>query len=201
MLDLLLRLAERFGVSQDVARKIPGTLFTVAIISGIIGFLINGRIQSEHITVLETQLTDLRQRFGVVPPENKFDNFTNSELRQRAIPLLQELRGFINALRVEYDKLYEPLRDRPPMLDTPDAIAFRNQFMTVASKYQDRFDRDFKVDLILLRDAMRRRLPKDQRATMPDAIVIDQMYQRPNMNTFVLTDIADDFERMTKSLP
>ncbi len=74
MIAFLLRLAERLGVSKELLRQLPGTFFVVALVSGIAGFLLNGRLQSEHISVLESQLTDLRHRFGIVPAENKYEN-------------------------------------------------------------------------------------------------------------------------------
>lgn len=191
-------------MSKEVARQLPRTIITVALISGIAGFLINGRLQSEHITVLETQLTDLRQRFGVVPPENKYEIFTNTELRQNATPLLSDFRTFITEVRNELDTIFNQMQRPTPMFDqTPEEITRRNQLSTIMSKYQDRFDREFKVNLILLRNAMQKRLPKNYKHPnqLRESFVMDQMYQHPIMNTFVLTDLADDFEQMIKSLP
>ena len=159
--------------------------------------MLNGRLQSEHISVLESQLTDLRHRFGIVPAENKYENFTKVELQQIATPLLRNFRSFINESRIEFGKLFnESPRGAPLLEQTPEALEFNNKFVVLNSKYQDRYDRDFKVELILLRNAMKKRLPKELHNTS-----LDQMYQRTNMNSFLLTELADDFERLLKNLP
>ncbi len=123
--------------------------------------------------------------------------FTNVELGQIATPLLRDFRSFINESRIEFGKFFnESPRGAPLLEQTPEALEYNNKFVVLHSKYQDRYDRDFKVELILLRNAMQKRLPKELHNTS-----LDQMYQRTNMNSFLLTELADNLERLLRNLP
>ncbi len=178
--------------------KAPLTFIGAVAIGAAAGFWGQGLILEERMTNLKEELQFVQQRAGIVPSENKYENFTNSELRPMATDRLVKFRDFIRQLTVAYDRLYVQHPTRPGIPQNPADITereFNNKFLETGMQFQDIYDRTLKIDLILIKQAMQKRTSSGASAMSEDR------YQHTNMNTFVLRDLADDFERLLKNLP
>jgi hypothetical protein len=84
VVDYWLRLVALLGVSKETMRWV-----TIAILAFGCGVLVTEVFHQERVAKLKDDIEDYERRFGIVPAENKYENFTGAELRQRAAPHLR----------------------------------------------------------------------------------------------------------------
>lgn len=156
--------------------------------------------KNERLKAKDDQLDDYRQRLGLISASgSEFSRLNFEELKQRAIDLVTKIRQFLTQRQeesrrldsIEWQQMQEAKteEDRKRIWNT-----FINNQSQLSIKHNAEYDRQFKIDTILMRDEMLSRLPehkKDERTY--------SMYEHPT-NPIGMGMVADDLEKLAKSL-
>lgn len=161
------------------------------------------RIESfkERLEAKDDQLMEYRERLHLIPAaESTYSRFTNVELKQKSLDVVSQIRDFLkNRNEKLNDNLFSGRRANLQSMSEEDRQKLWHQ-ETNASMRAYRllnadYNRDFRVDTILLRDELLSRLPPNAKNEKEY-----RTYERPT-NPIGISIVADDLERLAKSLP
>lgn len=119
-------------------------------------------------------------------------------LKEKTLEVVKNLREFIERHKREDDRnMMERRSSSSPSEEQRQADweAQTNNMMRLSSERNAEYDRRFRVDVMMLRDELRSRLPDYK----PQEDHLDMMYEHPT-NYFGFNDVASDLERMAKML-
>lgn len=121
-------------------------------------------------------------------------------LKERTLEVVKNLREFIERHKREDDRISVIERSAMRLAQTEEErnAAWErntNEIMRLTNERNAEYDRRFRVDVIMLRDELRSRLPSYE----PQERHHDMMYAHPT-NYFGFNDVASDLERMAKML-
>lgn len=121
-------------------------------------------------------------------------------LKERTLEVVKNLREFIERHKREDDRISAIERSAMRSAQTEEErnAAWErntNETMRLSNERNAEYDRRFRVDVIMLRDELRSRLPSYE----PLERHHDMMYEHPT-NYFGFNDVASDLERMAKML-
>lgn len=119
-------------------------------------------------------------------------------LKDKTLEVVKNLREFIERYKREDDRNMIERRtssSRSEEQRQADWDAQTNNMMRLSSERNAEYDRRFRVDVMMLRDELRSRLPDYK----PQESHHDMMYEHPT-NYFGFNDVASDLERMAKML-
>lgn len=209
------KLIRFFESEWNTLSNAPLTFLLLVVISFLAAFwIINWRYESiveqlrEQINTLrgrlqskDDQLGDYRERLKIIPTDHTaYSNLTNNELRDKTLSLVEDIRNFLRNRRKKQNKIHfqktrksheqmtEEEKEKEWQKETQELL--QDSFET-NSTYEEKF----KVDTILLRDELLSRLPKDLKNEQNFST-----YEHPT-NPIGMGIVADDLERLAKSLP
>lgn len=119
-------------------------------------------------------------------------------LKEKTLEVVKNLREFIDRYKREDDRNMIERHSSSARSDEQrqaDWEAQTNNIMRLSSERNAEYDRRFRVDVMMLRDELRSRLPDYK----PQESHHDMMYEHPT-NYFGFNDVASDLERMAKML-
>ncbi|EIS3746181.1 hypothetical protein LO909_003982 [Aeromonas hydrophila] len=119
-------------------------------------------------------------------------------LKDKTLEVVKNLREFIERYKREDDRnMVERCSSSSRSEDQRQADweVQTNNMMRLSSERNAEYDRRFRVDVMMLRDELRSRLPDYK----PQENHHDMMYEHPT-NYFGFNDVASDLERMAKML-
>jgi len=156
--------------------------------------------KNERLKAKDDQLDDYRQRLGLISGSgSEFSLLNHEELKQRAINLVTNIREF--SVRINEESSRRILTQQRRMIEakTEDERnriwhTFSDKLFQQSTKQNAEYDRQFKIDAILMRDEMLSRLPKH---TKDESAY--RTYEHPT-NPIGMGMVADDLERLAKSL-
>jgi len=155
----------------------------------------------DRIQGKDEQINEYRERLHLIPIDaTAYSRLTNSELQQRALKVVAEIREFLRERgERQYRSLFSGWRTgMTEMTEDQKRRAWQeetNALMQDSLQTSAAYDTRFKVDTILLRDELLGRLPstaKNQREY--------STYEHPT-NPIGMGMVADDLERLAKSVP
>lgn len=119
-------------------------------------------------------------------------------LKERTLEVVKNLREFIERHKREDDRISAIERSAMRSAQTEEERnaaweRHTNETMRLSNERNAEYDRRFRVDVIMLRDELRSRLPDYE----PLERHHDMMYEHPT-NYFGFNDVASDLERMAK---
>lgn len=125
---------------------------------------------------------------------------TSSTLAKQATDLVANIREFVRRHHAEDNAIHEnEWREMASARDEESKQRLWHKFTTATTRQSyernAEWDRRFKIDALMLRDELRSRL-EDYK---PDSMA-EHSYEHPT-NYFGFTAVADDLEKMAKSLP
>ena len=175
-------------------RRAPVFIGFVLVIGFVVGFTAGTFLYLERVALLETQITDYKQRLGEIPSENKYSKLSNMDLKIIGNKVVKDFREFINRLDREYSNLYTEYPGRVRLEEDPE---YNRKWWSIVTRFQAEYDeKQFRTETVLLRNAIQSRLPENEINKK-----VQIWYERSNLNTFVLRDILNDLERLIKILP
>lgn len=154
--------------------------------------------EKEHI------ITEYRQRLQIeTPDKSAYTRMTNEELRRKAMDLVNRAREFWTEQKGEQRRMLEKQSRRDLTARSSSVEKAQKRFLQDSAEMSLQYfqgiayyESKYKVDVILLRDAIRPRLPEDLRIGR----VSDFKFEHAN-NQLVIEDVIDELERLAKSLP
>lgn len=156
--------------------------------------------KNERLKAKDDQLDDYRQRLGLISASgSEFSLLNHEELKQRALDLVTKIREFSVQINEESTRLIFTQQQQMSKAKTDDERdiiwhQFSGKLSQLSIKHNAEYDRQLKIDAILMRDELLSRLPKqtkDKRAY--------SMYEHPT-NPIGMGMVADDLEKLAKSL-
>ncbi|WP_152599845.1 hypothetical protein [Noviluteimonas dokdonensis] len=150
-----------------------------------------------QIDTLEKQLDDFRERLGLLPAHgNEYVKLSHADLKDSTLKLVDSVRALVTqadqAGREELESWFDQIKERD---EQKQQEIFEKRVREVTAAHEAaiaEYTRKFKVRAILMKDALRDRIPSPGGG-------IDFKYENPN-STMLLTHIADDLERLARQL-
>jgi hypothetical protein len=158
-------------------------------------------LSKDRIQNKDDQLNEYRQRLHIIPSDTtSFSRMTNSELKSKALQVVLNIRSFLADIQKSDGQLVDQQMSGMRKAQSEEEKnrvwqAYTSRSIQQTLERNSHYDGHFKVDSILLRDELLSRLPKtarDERAY--------RMYEHPT-NPIGMGEVADDLERLAKSLP
>lgn len=162
-------------------------------------------LNKERLQIKNDQLDEYRQRLHLVPVSGtSFSRMSNKELKGKTLDVILGIREFLNKVKnedrqisdQEWNKVVSARQsakseeDKERIWKSYSSKVYERILQREAQYYQN-----FKVDAILLRDEILSRLPK---SVKNEKVYI---YYERSFNIFETPLVADDLERLAKSLP
>ncbi len=197
----------------DVLKKAPLTFALLVLLAGGSGFVAvkwyyEGQIQTlkerdetqkVRLAAKDEQLNEYRQRLQLVPATGtSYSRLTNEELQRKALQVTDRLRQFLTSETMkEGQQMSEWAQMSTAKSEERNRIwkQYTDSLLQSSIRVNTEYDSRFKVDAILLRDELLSRLPKQLKNEQAYS-----MYEHPT-NRLGMQGIADDLERLAKSLP
>jgi hypothetical protein len=156
------------------------------------------RIRRNHFLLLTILFAVIS--CGAALDRTIYSNTSNKELKQKTLRLVKTIKELVDSynkkdreLMADYDK------KNKPAIRIDERNAMREQWLKESDAVHDSSMRYYRdncwSDAILLRNEIYRRLPKKLNQTN-----LSPIYQNPT-NVLGIRVIADDLERISKSLP
>lgn len=211
---MLERFVEYLGKNWAVLMQAPLVFLGAFVLALIVAWVGANWVATQRIGILQERLAGLqerlagkddlieeyRQRLHLAPPnQTAYSRLSNGELKQRALNLVGRIRDFLQdsdgELRGASLRQMESMR-KARSEEERNAIWQRqtSELFSAYSKLTADYDRNFKIEAIVLRDEIFSRLPESARGRRPD------VYEYPT-NTLGMREVADDLERLAKLLP
>jgi len=198
---------------EYIEKKWPALKTPIALLLILIGAFVAGRIDTswryegqikslqERLEAKDDQLADYRERLHLVPTDQTaYSRLTNDELKQRALSLVSKIRNFVERIEEEDRKALDA---QVTAIRTAKSEEGKNQIwqqytqesVRSSLEHKSDYDKRFKIETILLRDEILSRLPEETRKGHAQ-----DMYEYP-INPLGMKEVADDLERLARSLP
>lgn len=179
------------------------TLYDALIIKhdGIIkAYIVSTQNLRDNILFKEGLITDYRERLGLISAKgSEFSRMTHAELKDKALSLVGEMRNMLERYQkrsqMVHDKEWTAMarasteKEKRKLWDK-----FTSATLNVSNNQRAEYDKQFKVDTIILRDELLSRLPKEAKKDRSH-----RMYEHPT-NPIGMGMVADDLERLAKLL-
>jgi len=161
------------------------------------------RIESfkDRLEAKDDQLTEYRERLHLLPTsETTYSRLSNAELKNKTLDVVHHVRDFLKNRKEKQDRiLYSDQRANHRDMSEEQRKKLwhqeTNALMRESTETNADYNRDFKVDTILLRDELLSRLPSSAKNEREY-----RTYEHPT-NPIGMGMVADDLERLAKSLP
>lgn len=202
------KLVELVAKEWQTLKEAPITFLLVLIFAAFAGAYAARWLYAERIEVLQQrlsakddQLAEYRERLHLAPAgQTAYSQLTNGELKQRALRLIGNIREFLERTGEEDRKVTFAQFAAMSMAKSEEE---KNQLWHRQTEEMSRrsfqrsadYDRQFKVEAILLRDEILSRLPPTARDDRKFGL-----YEHPT-NPIGMGMVADDLERLARSLP
>ena len=199
----------------EVISQAPFTFIALLIIAFLLAYAAAKWRYSSVVDQVNATCEALRERLNLKTEQTesykeralKYDekalevvDSTEGALKEKSLNFVKDLRDFTERYKREDEALLSnEWREMAQMPSGEDKDALWHSFTSKSSKLSNsrnsEYDRQFKVDAILLRDELRSRLPQ----YIPKDRHQDSVYEHPT-NYFGFNDVADDIEKMAKLL-
>ena len=145
-------------------------------------------------------IAEYRERLGLISAKgSEVSRMTHAELKDKALSLVSEMRDFLERYQKRSQMVYD--NEWTAMIRASTEEEKRklwDKFTSVSSRVSNNqkaeYDRQFKVDTIILRDELLSRLPKEAKNDRSHI-----MYEHPT-NPIGMGMVADDLEGLAKLL-
>jgi hypothetical protein len=195
-------------------RAAPATFALLIVFTGTVAFFVirwryagivenkNAQIDAlrDRLAAKDEQLQGYRQQLRLVPSDQTVYSLQgNQRLKQDALRVVQGIRSLVESARRD-DVI--PFFNRPGWNATSEEEKrhlWNEDFQRLSQMSNERiarYDREFKVDAIILRDELLARLPARFRQEKRPWL----MYEHP-VNPIGMTEVADNLEMLAKALP
>ena len=158
------------------------------------------------IKAKDEQIIDYRQKSNdIQETKQSFVEEDDLKISGKALKISSDIRSALEKAREESNKThfngFEKMRTANDEAERQRIWNNMNlQSVQSLSAVMEFYSKNLKIDAIILRDEMRSRLPPDLRDFGSDhSKNRDREYEHP-VNTFCLTGVADDLERLAKLL-
>ncbi|CAG1065531.1 hypothetical protein BAC1_01114 [uncultured bacterium] len=159
-------------------------------------------VQKDRLTAKDDQLSVYRERLHLIPTEtNTFTRLSNNEIKKRTLDLIKKIREFLKDRgdrHMEFVFVSSNGRNNSEIGEQEKRKIWEQETQAMLrnfSKMCSDYNTLFKVDTILLRDELLSRLPSSAKREQEY-----RTYEYPT-NLIGMTAVADDLERLAKSLP
>lgn len=155
----------------------------------------------ERLEAKDGQLGEYRERLHLLPTtETTYSRFTNAELKQKTLDVVGRIRELLNSRNEKQHDLIFPIEPKnyQNMSEEESHKLWQRKTNALVKEIAETiaiYVRDFKVDTILLRDELLSRLPNSAKNERQY-----RTYEYPT-NPIGIGIVADDLERLSKSLP
>ncbi len=158
--------------------------------------------EKDRIKAKDSQLDEYRERLHLVPAQgSEYSKLTHAELKEKALKQVHDIRSWFAETEANTRKVADSQwaamtqakdeEERQRLWNAHTNTQTQGLFGMMAE-----FEKNYKVDSILLRDEMNSRLPLEIKQETESS---RSRYEHP-VNTFCIREISDDLERKAKSL-
>jgi hypothetical protein len=190
----------------------PAAFILLLVIAGTVGFFVarwryegiidqlKQRLETlgERLEAKDEQITEYRERLRLVPRDvHAHANLTSAELQRSALAVVAGIREFLKERSLSEGFAFDRVawKESTPEERQRAWEEETRRSMEQSIAWNAEYDRKYRIDSILLRDELLARLPPEARHEREF-----RMYEHPT-NAIGIGMVADDLERLAKSLP